>query len=548
MDMSVLVEYNAAQMPFGTASTCIEKCAEDVSAYVMALNGIGTPGGEVSAGFPMKLAVSSPLAALEVHADTQASQKVRHVLDVEALVTTVLASPSALAGYLDMAGFFRTAQNAQDCYGPTLNYEEHPDGDAGNSGQLPSGDLGIWRETMPDDNDDGVEEACAAAQLNAQMDAVESRSTMALVVLAAMKANFDATGDADISADLPEGMDSSGMDFSVEELEGVSLSSYYITLLADHNDDGVDETVAITLTHEQSDSSEHVYEGLLTLEITDAFNGGNCGAGDNDVTRYTSIHYVKNAETDLRLQSREGQFCGNSESDRTAHAAFAESVQGQSVNITGFVLSPMADWSDNFSVFTAEYDPTATDGELEGHYTYTWQAGSFDSHSRILDVGLTVGVAGESWFGYGDRVQDVIAVNEFGVIGGFICNWAGPNGDHTLMDFAQRQHLTLDVDAGIYTVNDNGSSSNITYAPTNSCEYDGLGSFIYDRDIDGDLFNETTDTLVVDDGATLSLDLLAVDHPGDFTGDVDAANDIPDIWEVITNARGFSLPAYPATP
>ncbi|BCD98038.1 hypothetical protein [Marinagarivorans cellulosilyticus] len=548
MDMSFLVEYNATQMPFGTASTCIDKCAEDVSAYVMALNNVGTPGGGVSAGFPMKLAVSSPLASVEVQTDAQASQKVRHALDIEMLLSTVLASPSALANYLDVADFFRTAQNAQDCYGPTLNYEEHPDGTAGNSGQLPSGDLGIWRETMPDDNDDGVEEACAAAQLNAQMDAVESRSTMALAVLAAMKANYDATGDADISADLPVGMDSSGVDFSVEEIDDGTLSSYYITLLADYNDDGVDEEVSITLLHEQDETSEHAYEGLLTLEIKDTFNGGNCGMGENDVTRYTSVHYVKNAETDLRLQSREAQFCGNADDDSVTHGAFSESVQGQSVYVTGFVLSPLADWSDNFSVFTAAYDPTAADGELDGRYTYTWQAGNFDSHARILDVGLSAGVAGESWFGYGNRVQDVTAVNEFGIIGGFICNWAGPNGDHTLMDYAQRQHLSLDTTAGIYTVNDNGSSSNITYAPTNSCEYDGTGSFIYDRDLDGDIFNETTDTLIVDDGATLSLDLLAVDHPGDFTGDVDAANDVPDIWEVITNARGFSLPAYPATP
>lgn len=61
------------------------------------------------------------------------------------------------------------------------------------------------------------------------------------------------------------------------------------------------------------------------------------------------------------------------------------------------------------------------------------------------------------------------------------------------------------------------------------------------------LTNEIMDTQVVADGATLTLDLLAVDHPGDFTSDVDAANDVPDIWEVITNARGFDLPAYPAS-
>jgi hypothetical protein len=83
------------------------------------------------------------------------------------------------------------------------------------------------------------------------------------------------------------------------------------------------------------------------------------------------------------------------------------------------------------------------------------------------------------------------------------------------------------------------------YASTNSCTYDGSGSFIYDRDLDGELFNETTDTLVVDAAGVLTLDLLSVSHPGDYSADVDAANDVPDIWEVITNARGFSLPGYP---
>lgn len=61
---------------------------------------------------------------------------------------------------------------------------------------------------------------------------------------------------------------------------------------------------------------------------------------------------------------------------------------------------------------------------------------------------------------------------------------------------------------------DDGSSSNITYAPTNSCTYDGSGSFTYDRDLDSDLTYENSTTLVVT--AAGYLDLLAVDHPGEY--------------------------------
>ena len=546
-----LVQYNHDTMPLTNPKNCENECAVDVSAYAQELNKAylaanATP--VAMAGFPLKLAVSSPLAGTEVVVTAPAQQKTRAITDVEALLGAVMATPSSLASYLDVAGFFQNAHNAQDCYGPTLDYAEHPDGTAGNSGQLPSGDLGIWAETMPDTDNDGIAEACAAAQLNAQMEAVESRTTMALAVLAAMRATYEATGSADISADLPMGVTASDMTISVTEHESSAVTTYGITLTADYNVDGTDEVVTVQLQHDQDAANDDIYEGLLTLQIADSFMGGNCGSGLNDVTRYTSVHYLKNAASDLRLQSREAQFCGSSAADVASHAAFSEAVAQQSANISGYVLSPSATWADNFSVFTAAYDPTTANGEIEGRYTYTWQAGNGDSHARVLDVGIDVTAGGEAWFGYGQRVQDVAGVNEFGIIGGFICNWAGPNANHTLMDYAQRQHLTLNADAGIYTVNANGSSSNITYAPTNSCEYDGAGLFVYDRDLDGDLANETTDTLVVASGAALTLDLLAVDHPGDFTASVDSTNDIPDIWEVITNARNFQLPAYPVAP
>ena len=49
------------------------------------------------------------------------------------------------------------------CYGPAVDYEMHPDasGSDPTSGQLPTGDLGLWVETEP-----GTDTACAAAKLN----------------------------------------------------------------------------------------------------------------------------------------------------------------------------------------------------------------------------------------------------------------------------------------------------------------------------------------------------------------------------------------------
>ena len=186
-------------------------------------------------------------------------------------------------------------------------------------------------------------------------------------------------------------------------------------------------------------------------------------------------------------------------------------------------MNPAESWGNNFAVFTAEYDPTS----LQGLYNYVWQAGEGDSHARIFNFGLETASSGESYFGYGDTVDQTD-----GSILGFICNWAGPGNDHTLQDYAQRQHFTYNETSGLFEPT-NEAASDIIYAPTNSCTYDGSGTFVYDSNIDGDLADETSDTVNVGAGEVLELDLMEPALP--------AAN----IWEHITDNRGFNLPLYP---
>jgi hypothetical protein len=92
--------------------------------------------------------------------------------------------------------------------------------------------------------------------------------------------------------------------------------------------------------------------------------------------------------------------------------------------------------------------------------------------------------------------------------------------------------LTRDAATSRYVASD-ASASDITYAPTNSCMYDGSGSFAYDRNLDNDLSDETVDTAaVMQSGTTLSFDLMTV-ADGEAT-----------IWDHIV-ARGYDLPSYP---
>ncbi len=486
-----------------------------------------------SAGFPSKLTINSPTSIASsgtVGSAPKSHYKAASVIQSE--IESVLADPSKLSTTLDMQKFYSLPSDENSCYGPIVDYVDHIDDPAGTQdGQLPPGDLGIWIETI------STGEACAAAQLNSQILALEEQTSLALAVLAAMKASYDSTGSADISSYLPSTVTLTSQSFTLDTVN--NLSDYSIVLAYDTNSDGTDEAIEINLKHFQNATDSTIYEGLLTIQAANVTNGGNCssGGGNVNITQYTSVHYVENSSNDLRVQTRTAGFCGSDSTSIASHNAFSEPVSSVNTLITGNVLNPDAVWADNFRIFTAVFDPTPdSSGELSGRYSYSWQAGNQDSNTRILDVGLSAGQGGESYFGFGDKVQDVTTINGFGIIKGMICNWAGPGNNHTLQPYAQRQHLTLNTSLSIYEPT-NSAASDITYAPTTNCTYDGSGTFTYDRNLNS-LQDEASTVLLVGvgygtAGTGLEFDLLSV------------GSGRTDIWDTITTDRGYQLPAYP---
>lgn len=165
--------------------------------------------------FPINLALSSPTevveedaepvsASLKLNPDTGTSQltvndlfnkvrqwfisaavaaapkKVQHytwaTLRIEALLKGAMPIKRGFVPEL-----FLVRETNAHCFGPSLDYQDHPDAGIPNSGQLPTGDLGIWTEI-----DAATGHACAAAQLNARLRGVSWRSNMALMGLASM--------------------------------------------------------------------------------------------------------------------------------------------------------------------------------------------------------------------------------------------------------------------------------------------------------------------------------------------------------------------------
>jgi hypothetical protein len=448
-----------------------------------------------------------------------------------ASIGSVLSGEASLAARFDANAFFVSGGNAP-CYGPSLLWQDHPDATGGDpsSGQLPGGDLGIWSASAPGG------EACAAAQLNARMRSVQSQVDMGLTGLAGLVAAYRADGHTwpdDVSpgssVDLTTAMASAGIEGVTFNRASMSLDatgavwSYALDL--DHGSGDAARHIVLELSHAVIDRDSGAFEGLLTYVLEDTYSDRNCGGQPSgDVSVNGSVHYIKSGADQLVLQARNASACGHA-SVLPAANLLAEPIE--SSVLSGNAVDPAGPWQDNFNVFTAELDPET----LQGSYSYAWQAGVGDGQTRVLDVGLDTADAGEAYFGFGDRVQTSVS----GEIRGFICNWAGPGNSHSGPDFAryaQRQFMTRDEATNRFVVAD-AAASDITYAPTNSCMYDGAGSFVYDRDLDNSLSDETTTTAgVMISGTSLAFDLMTV------------AEGEADIWEHIVN-RGYDLPVYP---
>jgi hypothetical protein len=448
-----------------------------------------------------------------------------------ATISGVLSGITPVATGFKLDSFFRRAGNA-NCYGPSVAYENHPDasGGGGAAGQFPGGDLGLWTASTE------AGEACAAAQLNARMQDVQGQVGMGLTGLAGLVAAYQATGatwPGDVSPgdsiDLTVEMQAAGVadvTFNTATMTlGVAGDAWSYVLDMDYGPADATKSIVLTLQHTVVDRDAGLFEGLLTYLIEDQYDDRNCrDQPSRDITLNGSVHYIKGAASSVILQARTGTACGSAST--SAGANLLDDAISSSV-LTGNAVNPQGNWADNFNVFTAEFNPET----LLGNYSYAWQAGVGDPNTRVLAVGLETEAGGEAYFGFGDPVQTSLQ----GQIKGFICNWAGPGNDHNGPDFAkhaQRQALTRDIVTRRYVVAD-AASSNITYAPTNSCTYDGAGGFVYDRNVNHDLTDETASTAgVMPTGTALSFDLMTV------------ADGEASIWDHILS-RGYDLPAYP---
>lgn len=482
--------------------------------------------------FPLGLAVAPPTDTLDgggfsgKHFLSPASVNwTTAYADAVNRINQVLNGELAINNAFTPELFFQTGVNA-GCYGPTLKYQDHPDGSLPNSGELPGGDLMMWLET-----DANTGHTCSAAQLNARLNGIRNQSFAALMSLASMLYVADSSGSArpgvGDTLDLTSAMNALGLtgtSFTTATLSQTATDEWQYEQAYSFNDGTADRNIRVEMTF-QSGASDNEYQGLMQFRVSGdntLFGGGNCML--NERTLNGSLAFERSSETALALQSRSAILCGSDKEGFISDSAAPDLGQVDPNNHYNASTNPDG-WSENFNLFGAQLDPN----NLEGQYAYLWQAGVGDSHSRVFLMGVnyhesggTGPLDGEAYAGFGDAIQ-----NSTGTVEGMICNWAGPNNSHTLQPFAQRQFFSLNETTGLFTTPTGGND--IQYAPTNSCSYDGSGSFVYDTDLDGDLSDETMLGAIAED----LLDAFDLDSDG-----------TPTIPEAIEN-RGYQLPNIP---
>lgn len=484
----------------------------------------GTPSSSLRE-FPSGLAVASPLA-VQVEAGRRGGaggDYTTHYAWATGRVDQLLAGVLEPSEAFD-PGLFLTQSTNAPCFGPSMLYHDHPEGSDGPAfgndpfPSLPSGDLGLWRETDPASG-----HACAAAELTAQMDGVSARSVMGLMGLASMLATATDAGvalpEAGSALDLLEPMNALGLPGSTFTAAEIALDaagevwSYELALTFAGGDS---HDIVVSLQHAPG-SDEGVYAGLLRWQVDDRFPGGHCP--DQDVTYNGSLFYARSSSTSVLLNARDGMYCGHGTPAATTTDADVDATETWELVDPAEGFDGTSGWANGFSIVGAAFDPNT----LAGGYTYAWQAGYGDSNARIFSVQISENEAtqlvdGEAFYGFGDPIRTTD-----GTIDGFYCSWAAPGSTHTMQPYVQHQSVTFDPTTGHFEVPVGGSD--ITYAPTNDCTYEGEpAGFWYDRDL-----NRTEDEAAGDiEVSAKDLDLLAPTGKGT----------VPELIE----ARGFVQP------
>jgi len=376
--------------------------------------------------------------------------------------------------------FFKSYTRA-DCFGPQVSYAAHDNwtSGTGQSGNLPSGDVGIW---LSRNGDQTTGRPCSAAQLDALVNPIKQRINGSMMLSARMRALAIAAGGLPASGatvDVTTGMETlyqallptattgSVSSATVSNASGV----YTYTYIAVATGSSKNKKIVIQMVHDGTSTN---YTGRLTFASTGGESCTQANGGASGVkTSVGSVRYIKVSSTETRLSARSSNVCvaGTRDNVTSTFSSYVALTTDNEVDPSVIETANVKGWTQEgsgFNRYAATYDPST----LAGNYKYAWQAGIGDDKSRMFAMVVTRNstteeLSAKAFFGFSGAMTDTTTGSTN--LKGMICNWAGPGNSHTPGNNFQYQSIKLSATATDWDLASGAASDKITYAPTVSC-------------------------------------------------------------------------------
>lgn len=356
------------------------------------------------------------------------------------------------------------------CFGPTINYTDHPDSTGvSEDGTLPTGDLGIFSASDKNGN------ACASTVAKWKLSKVQfeinvARQTQAMLLCMAAVQGKEIPADGS-TVNLKPAFSPVTDKFTVNiaKIEKMTdTDGTYVKIVFDGTfkaSDG-DKQMALSakrfdpVTTTSSSGDEH------KSRINMIFSEGN--------DHYMESLWVKKDDTYRYYKLLSTELKGVSKTHQEIKDAYFS---------TGSLVIPHNEAGiGNIDLFKALKKPSENKLAL----AYGWVAGSGDDYNRVLNL-FSNSTTGYAYYGYVKSPttqwdKDNLGLNLNKSTSGMICNWAGPNNNHTPVSKVQFQKMTHS--SGSTWTSD---SVNIQYVPTNSCDWgsSALTTSTFDWTING---------------------------------------------------------------
>ena len=454
-------------------------------------------------------AVSVTTAKLMAQSGTQTAGKQDAKAKKERLKKATNATTKA--DCFAMISGMAAPMKSPSCYGPSVFYTKHPDhttpssgastlascptgaspGDA--SGCLPGGDLGIWDAAETDGT------ACAAAKLNSVVQTASQSIDLGVGATAAMlciaklsKLQMPAIGktldlaptlkaDADVKAKMTVTVASITREADTTAGRPVYTSNMELAITPPGAQTA--NNLSLKLRHVPLDSKNATYKGLMTMVRV---NGAGAPPKPPEPPKTTNIAGPLNLNLgagDLNAVSVIYHKTATSLTYKVVTANYGPNAKATTIfnSTTGEVNAALGGdgttgWKGNLNLMVG-----TSDDKGDGSLAVAWQAGSNDGFTRNFNI-TTLSNAdgsrtGSAYFGFAKNTNNTAPKL---AIEGMICNWAGPNNQRASAagwNLVQKQTMKLNTTSGIWAP----VTSNITFAPTNSCNWTNVTDSTYSK-------------------------------------------------------------------